>query len=255
MSADAIAPGLPPEPGLGEEPLSHFARVYALFCQGLFQQRPAGDYKWSDDDHISEIFVTDQVPIPRDNIERRPAIVTMRGQAQWGNTSLDQMRTVDARTGAKERTDLVACTMTLNCIAKMGTEAQRIAWILMRHLRDFRVMLQRVGGFHQVADNISVGPESPPGAIIAGEGDIEAVMVSVYSPFYFQWTERVTPLTAPSAQSIEAHLRAGIPQFPVDTQGLETEVRAGLRGPTIRGRPLVTNPETRVFPIEQTVKT
>lgn len=255
MPNESQAPGLPPFDALGEEPLYHFTRIYVLFLQGLFKQFAEGSYKWSDDDHLTEIVLTDQCPIPRDRIEQRPAIVAMRGPAQFANMTLDQMRTVDSRTGAKERTDLVSCTMSLNCIAKMGVEAQRIGWIVMRHLRDFRVMLQRAG-FHQLGDNLSMGPESPPGTIISGEGDTEAVMVTVYSPFFFQWTEKVTPLYAPLAQGIEAHIRAGIPQFPGGPTETEMqEVLAALSMPTIRGKLITPTIPDRRFPIEQTVKT
>jgi hypothetical protein len=255
MPTESQAPGLPPIEALGEEPLYHFTRVYLLFCQGLFKQFAEGMYKWSDDDHLTEIVITDQTPIPRDRIEQRPAIITMRGPAQFANMTFDQMRTVDSVTGAKERTDLVSCTMSLNCIAKFGTEAQRIAWLVMRHIRDFRVMLQRTG-FHQIGDNISMGPESPPGSIIAGEGDIEAVMVTVFSPFFFQWTEKVTPLYAPLAQNIEAHLWAGLPRFPTGPTEVEKqEVLAALSMPTIRGRLITPQIPERQFPIVQTVKT
>src|SRR3954463_8520027 len=208
MSAEAQAPGLPDPVGRGEEPLYHYTRIYLLFLQGLFKQFATGNYRWSDDETLSEIAITDQVPIPKDVIEKRPAIVTMRGPAQFANLSLDQMRKVNARTGMKERTDLIGCTMSLNCIAKQGVEAQRIGWIVMRHLRTFKEMIQRTG-FHKIADELSMSPESPPGALIAGEGDPEAVMVTVYSPFFVQWTEEVTPLYAPIAQVIQAHLRAG----------------------------------------------
>jgi hypothetical protein len=213
MPAEAQAPGLPDPVGRsGEEPLYHFTRIYLLFLPGPVQAVPEGQLPVvATTRHLTEIVITDQVPIPgRDRAasshrhDERPGSVRQPLSIRCGRWI--------ARTGMKERTDLIGCTMTLNCIAKMGPEAQRIAWIVMRHVRDFRVMLQRAG-FHQIGDNISMGPESPPGAIIAGEGDPEAVMVTVFSPFHFQWTEQVTPLYAPVAKNIEAHIKAGIPQW------------------------------------------
>jgi hypothetical protein len=254
MPAESQAPGLPPTLGHAEEPLYYATRTYALFLQGLFKQFPEGHYKWSDDDTLTEIVITDQVPIPRDRIEQRPALAVMRGPAQFANLTLDSMRSVDTRTGAKVRTDLISCTMSIHCVAKMGPEAQRIAWIVMRHLKDFRVMLQRAG-FHQIGDQLSLSPESAPGQIMPGEGDPEAVLVTIFSPFFVQWTEKVTPLFAPLAQNIEAHIKAGIPQFPAGTMGEEAEITLALNGPTLRGRPLVAPTPERTFPIEQTVKT
>lgn len=239
--------------GRGEDPLLHYTRIYLLFLQGLFKQFPAGCYRWAENEEDTEIMITDQAPIPRDRVEQRPAIATMRGPAQYANMTLDQMRNVDARTGEKERTDLVACTMTINCLAKEGLEAQRIAWIVMRHIRTFRVLIQR-SGIHQVGDNVSVGPESPAGALVQPEPDSEMVNVVVQSPFFFQWTEKTVPTDAPLVQNIEAHMRAGtLPPEALTTAAWETEVQA--KRPTIRGRPVqgVSVPITR--PIEVTVKT
>ncbi len=254
MPAEFQAPSLPDLVGHGEEPLYFATRTYVLFLQGLFKQFPEGSHKWSDDEQNTEIVITDQVPIPHDRLEQRPAIVVMRGPAQFANLSLDSMREVDMKTGAKVRTDLISCTMSINCISKFGPEAQRTAWIVMRHLKDFRVMLQRAG-FHQIGDQLSLSPESSPGQIMPGEGDLEGSMVTVFSPFFVQWTEKVTPLYAPLAQSIEAHIRAGIPQFPVGTQGEAAEIALKLNGPSLRGRLLVQTPPERDFPIQQTVKT
>lgn len=248
-----MSSGLVEPQGLGEEPLLHFTRVYLLFLQGLFAAFPTGSYHWSDDEKLSEIVITDQAPIPRERIEQRPAIVAMRGPTQFANLSLDQMRKVDMRTGAKERTDMMACTMSLNCIAKMGPETQRIAWIVMRHVRALKLLLQRAG-IHKVGDELSMTPESPPGAMVSGESDTEWVMITVHSPFFFQWTDVVTPANAPVVQSIEARLQtASLPPSAM-TQGHQ-ELMV-LSQPTIRGRAIqqAVTGHQRVGEITQTVK-
>ena len=254
MASDrSVHTGIRHPDGRAEDPLFHFTRVYLLFLQGLFKQFPSGCYKWAEHEDDSEIAITDQAPIPRARIEQRPGIVTMRGPAQYANISLDNMRNVDRKTGMKERTDLVACTMTINCIAKEGIEAQRIAWIVMRHLRSFKTLIQR-SGIHKVGDNVSVGPETPAGALVQPEPDTELVNVVVQSPFFFQWTERVTPTDAPLVQSIEAHMSAGtLPPAAVTTNAWVEEVQS--KRPTIHGRPLsgVSVPIDR--PIELVVKT
>ncbi len=245
--------GLVEPHGRGEEPLYHFTRIYLLFMQGLFEQFPSGSYRWSDDQKLSEIAITDQVPIPRERVEQTPHIVTMRGPAMYSNLSLDQLRQLDVKTGSKERTDLVACTMSLNCIAKLGPEAQRIAWILMRHIRTFKTTLQRAG-MHKIGDDLSMGPESPPGALVQSDGgDAEAVMVTVQSPFFFQWTEVVTPRDAPLLRNIEARLRTAV--LPVHVTGRQAQ--QDLSPPSIRGRTIASYPvvELNSEEITQTVKT
>jgi hypothetical protein len=256
MSNEQVMSGLVEPQGLAEEPLFYFTRVYLLFFQGLFRQFPEGSYRWSDDEKLSEIAITDQCPIPRDRIEQRPAIVTMRGGAQFANLTLDQMRHVDAHTGMKERTDLVACTMSLNCIAKHGLEAQRVGWIVMSHLRRFKELLQKTGRFHKIGDDVSISPESPPGAMVQGEGDSEFVMVTVQSPFYFQWTEQVTPADAVMLRSVEVHMRSAL--LPAQTEPGKQANRIALSAPTIRGRVIQPEAQTghqRVGEITQSVKT
>ena len=256
MSNEQVMSGLVEPQGRGEEPLFHFTRVYLLFLQGLFKQFPEGSYRWSDDAKLSEIVITDQAPIPRERIEQRPAIVAMRGPAQFANLSLDQMRKLDSRTGMKERTDIVACTMSLNCIAKMGPEAQRIAWIVMSRIRGMKELLQRAG-MHKVGDDLQIGPESPPGAMVAGEADPEWVMVTVQSPFYVQWTEQSTPADALSLRAVELHLQTARQPLASSSTAARAELREQLSPPTIRGRVLQTpaKERTHVGEITQTVKT
>jgi hypothetical protein len=234
MTTNFTAATLPDLPAYGDEPLDWHTRVYLIFVQGLFKQMQSGSWKWSDDEKLSEILITDQAPLPRERVEQRPAIVTMRGQAQFANMSLDNVRSVDWKTGKKERTDLVACTMSLVCIAKIDTEAQKIAWILMRHLRTFKSMLQKYGRMHKVGDEINISPVSPPiGSIIQGESTEEFVMCTVQSPFYFQWTESSTPTDGIMAREIDAQMFAAL--GPSDTTGVRQQTV--LRRPTVRGMP------------------
>jgi hypothetical protein len=261
MTAErSSVPGVPEPQGLGEDPFQFYTKVYLLFLQGLFNQFPSGSYRWTNDPKSSEIMITDQAPIPRDSLEQRPAIVTIRGAAQWANMTLDNVRNVDPVTGKKTRTDLIPCTMTLNCLAGAGPEAQRIGWIVMRHLRTFKELLQR-NRIHKVGDNVSISPETPPGALVSPEADAETVNVVVSSPFFFQWTEEVSPTDAHVVQSIEAHIHAqlGLPEAYL-TKAWEQNVKAKV--PTIRGVPLHgtsvpldDTPPEPIGTVEATVKT
>lgn len=252
---DQVASGLVEPQGLGEEPLYYCTRVFLTFLQGLFEQFPEGSYRWSDDEKLSEVAITDQVPIPKARVDQKPSIVIMRGPAQFANLTLDQMRKLNTLTGEKERTDLVSCTMTINVIARNGVECQRIAWIIFRHIRTFKTLIQR-HGIHKVGDELQIGPESPSGSFVE-ESDPAFVMVSVFAPFHFQWTETVRPLDAPLLRSMETRLRSALlPAAAVTTQG-SVAARAAYRTPGIRGR--VINPPNvghqRVGVITTTVKT
>lgn len=255
MPTDQTASGLVEPQGRGEEPLYFFTRVFLLFLQGLFEQMPTGSYKWSDDEKLSEIGITDQVPIPRERVEQKPQIVTMRGPAQFANLSLDQMRKLDVRTGEKERTDMISCTMTINCVAKNGVEAQRLAWIVARHIRTFKGILQRAG-MHKVGDDLQVTSETPPGTFVA-EGEPEWVMCSVFCPFFFQWTETSRPIDSMVLRSIEMKLQSALLPTAATTTAGSVEAQTALRTPSIRGR-VINQPtlnEQRVGNVTQTVKT
>lgn len=228
MSSERIAAGTPPPESMGEDPLLHVTRIFLLFLQGLFKQLEEGDWKWSEDEQLSEIVITDQVPVPRDRIEQRPAIVTMRGPVQFLNLSLDQVLTVDPHTGMKHRKDLCACTMSLNCIAKSGIEAQRMGWFVMSSIRNFKTLLQRAG-LHKVGDEMSVGPESSPGSLVTPEPDPEMSLVTVQVPCFFQWQVKMTPTDAVKLQEIEVHM--GVQPILSQTE---------LRPPSVRGMPIPT---------------
>ena len=251
MTTDFTTSGIPHPQGFSEEPLFFLTRVYLTFLQGLFKQFPEGCYTWSEDDKLTEVWITDQSPFPRDRIQQRPAIITMRGPAQFANLSLDNMQSLDRITGAKRRSDLVACTMSLNCVAKNGVEAQRIAWIVFTHIRRFKALLQR-HGIHKIGDAVSIGPESDPGTLITPESDTAAVLVTVQSPFFFQWTEEVTPTDRPLLNEVDLFLKARLGTV-VTTKVKEKD--PVFRRPTIRGRPIGESLIVVLDPtIEQEVK-
>ncbi len=255
MAAEQITPGLVEPQGLGEEPLYYATRVFLLFLQGLFKQFPEGSYRWSEDAKLSEIAITSQTPIPREQVGDKPTIVAARGPAQFANLSLDQMKSIDVHTGAKTRMDIISCTMSLNCLSKNSVEAQRIAWIVMRHVRAFKELIQRIGKLHKLGDEIQIGPESPPGALVTPEGDIEAALVTVQCPFFFTWQETVTPLANPLLRSIEAHIEARLPNPATLSTDAAVRMRSIIGAPTIRGRVIGVVGEFPSAPIKQTVKT
>lgn len=241
MTADrSSVPTVPDPQGFGEDPYLYFTKVYLTYLQGLFRQRPSGDWRWSESQDDTEIMITDQSPIPRDRVEERPAIVTMRGPTQFAGMTLDQLRSVDRKTGTREHTDLVTCTMTLNCIAKNGIEAQRLGWIVQRHLgiANGKRILQRYGIF-KIFDNIGCSGETPPGSLVAPEPTPEMVLVVVTSPFAFQWTERITPLDAPTFESAEVYMQTQLHPLPLEQELTKNrEVTSYRRQPTIRGVPI-----------------
>lgn len=257
MTADrSNTPSVPDPQGIGEDPYLYFTKIYLTYLQGLFRQFQPGSWKWSEDQDSTEIMITDQSPVPRDRIEERPAIITMRGPAQFAGMTLDQLQSVDRRTGTRQHTDLITCTMTLNCIAKNGLEAQRLGWIVQRHIgiANGKRLLQRYGIF-KVYDNIGCSGETPPGSLVAPEPTPEMIMVVVTSPFAFQWTERTTPLDAPTFEAAELHMQTNLHPLPLEQELTKNrEIETYKKIPTIRGVPIKGTP-IPITSIKTTVKT
>jgi len=257
MTADRSSiPSVPDPQGLGEDPYLYFTKVYLTYLQGLFRQRPSGSWRWSESQEDTEIMITDQAPIPHDQIEQRPAIVTMRGPSQFAGMTMDQLREIDRRTGTRTHTDMVTCTMTLNCISKNGLEAQRLGWFVQRHIgiANGKRLLQKYGIF-KIYDNIGCSGETPPGSLVAPEPTPEMTMTVVTSPFAFQWTERVTPLDAPTFEAAELHMEANLHPLPLEQELTKNrEVEIYHKRPTIRGIP-IQGTATPLTPIKTTVKT
>lgn len=252
MTSARQATGLPQPQGIGEEPLQYVTRVYLAFLQGIFSVFEAGAYRWSEDEQLSEINISDQSPFPFDRLEQRPAIVATMGPAQWANLSLDNLENLDFKTGKRRHSDLVSATMSLNVLAKMGPEARRLAWIVFSSIRRHNRLLQKNTGIHQVGNLMSMGQESAPGALVQPEADSEVVLVTVSSPFFFKWTEEITPLDAAKASAIQANLQATIDMTPTSKLA-EAEVL--LRRPTFRGTPLPDGYPLDRQPLVQKMKT
>lgn len=237
MSDSIRVRGGAPEPqGPGEDPLYHYNRLLVRFLQLVFGSFDEGKYYWDVGSELTNITITDQASLPREAIEQRPAILVSRGPAVFGNLSMDQFNgptfkkgvfvpNSDPETGAKRYTDLISSSATYNCLSSEGVEAQRIAWIAAMATRRLKKSLMHAG-MHRVGEDVSIGTETPPGAIVAGDAR-EIILVPVTVPFYFQdfWT--VEPADKVLLKNIDIAVRSTI-NFSVTDHA--------LNAPAINGR-------------------
>lgn len=226
---ERVIKGELPVQGVGEDPLYHYSRVFALFLQAVFGHFEKGHNRWTADEQATEIIITEQAPIGREVVERRPAIVLALGPAGSANISLDQMMSTNQMTQRRLHTDLMSCTMSLNVLAKEGPEARRIAWQCFRFIRAFKRELMKAG-MHRVGEEMQIGSESAPGAIISPESDSEMVMVTVSVPFYFQDFWAVEPTDKNLLTQVILAVRSEM-NYP--------SAESTLRGPAMNGKPLV----------------
>lgn len=221
--SERVPQGVPQPQGVGEDPLTHYTRVFVRFLQVLFETFEKGAYHFDLDEKSSDITISDQATIKKEEVEKRPAILVARGALSLTNISMDQFSgpilqkdaqgktffkpNLDAKSGARRHTDLSSCVMTYNCISKEGLEAQRIAWICGYFTRALKRTLMKTG-IHRVGEEIQFGAESSPGAIVQPDSN-EIVMVSVSVPFYFQDSWSVEPVDKLLLKHVEVALRSG----------------------------------------------
>ncbi len=188
--------------GKGEDPLYYYTLVYLSFLQGLFRTFPTGAWKYSEDDEITEIIIADQASKTREEI---PRIITMRGPAQFYPLSFYNILDRDTKTEQKHTSFLICSSMAINCIAKNGIEAQKLALTVANGIVVFKHLLQ-TKGFHKIDHALIIGPETVAQAIFSPEVIPEGVMVTVQSPFYIRYTIRATPTDNPLLKGINTYM-------------------------------------------------
>jgi len=203
MAAEVILtrdfPDIPRE----RDPLFFFTLLFLSFIQGLFKQRPEGEYKYSEDENITEIIIADQVTAAKETV---PRIITARGPANYMTLFCDDMVKRSMRTDERKRTSLISIPMTINCISKMGVEAQELAFFIAHNIWSHRILLQQ-HGIHKIDRNFSISPETPTDAIFAPSVVPEGIMVSLIVPFYVRWTVTTVPNNAPKLREIDNYIK------------------------------------------------
>lgn len=224
--SERIVTGLPQAQGPGEDPLYHYTRLFVRFLQLVFGSFEKGNYHWDEDEALTDVLISDQAVSGRDVAEKRPAIIVMRGPANFAGLAMDQFHSYDPSTGARTHTDLVSCSVTYNCLSSEGVEAQRLAWISMMATRRLKRTLMRAG-LHRVGEEVAMGPESPPGALIQGD-PAEITLVTVSVPFFFQDAWSVEPVDKVLLKNIDLAL----------TSKASDDVSPTLKEPGMNGREL-----------------
>lgn len=231
------------EKGVGEDALTHYLRLFTRFLQVVHATWDKSNYRWAPDDKNTDIIIQGEGSVNKEVVERRPAIVVSRSPAAWGNVSMDQfagpLRVRDPRTGAisytansdvdtgaRRHTDLVSATITFNALSKEGLEAARIAWFCSYATRVLKKSLMKAG-IHRVGEDIQIGSESPPGALVQPDST-EIICVPVYVPFYFQNTYTISPKDKILLNQVDIALSSEV--------GYPAQGAVPIRDPGINGR-------------------
>lgn len=214
-------------------PLIHSRRVVITFLQGLFAEMPAGGYRWNQDSKLTEIVITDVMPVDLDAIGYLPAITCSRGPAQFGRMFIDDLQHENPFTGERRHSDMLSMMLSINCIADKKLVAEHLSWVVGRHLWILRdLLIQR--GFHEIGRGARFEPATAAGEMITGTGKDDWRRASVIMPTYYRYSDWVAPASATKLAGIIFHMETTIPEFRVSPAVI------GLVGTGI-GRPMDTD--------------
>jgi len=164
-------------------------RAWVSWLKSIFGARPPGSYKWSPDQSATDIVIVDQGPIQLESPNLRPSIITMMGASTWAGQGMTTMLTLDNLADGVPITyqGLINAAFSINFIAKEGAEARKIAYYVFRLLPVFEKVLQKMG-LHGVVNNLVLGQETSPGALVQGSSMSEWKMVPLQAPFFIKDT-------------------------------------------------------------------
>lgn len=173
------------------EPDVWLARRIVQFVQDSFRDVPVGSFRFTNDES-SEIWITDELPLGRSVLSRRPALQISLGGFQAGNVGLDQRLSYNIATGERQHVELYHAQLTVHVHARSADTVKRLARMVCRMIQEQRHVLLRVAELHYLGPQISVSGLSPPGALLQGAGEMESVLTSVTVPFGFveRWSAR-----------------------------------------------------------------
>jgi len=125
---------------------------------------------------------------------------------------MDNLVSSIGSTGSRRHTDLLQGSFTINCLARLGLEAEKLALLVAKAIKMHRRMLQQAG-FFQIGQQISIGPESPAATIYPGGSDEDYVMVGVTFPCFWQETWNVTPSGLEALNSVKLTVQSITTKF------------------------------------------
>lgn len=164
--------------------------MFAGFLQSFFKTQAR--YKWDSNIQLTKIIIADKNAIDIGVVERRPSVIISRGNLGWayatrgqgalGHTAKGRTTVGSLATGQEEDstvTDLIRGSITINCIAKYGLQAEELANLVFFALSGNKdKFFDR--GIHSLT-GLAIGEES----ILRSNSDIELTAVPVSLQFSF----------------------------------------------------------------------
>lgn len=210
-----------PESSFRYGPLRHARNVFVSFVKGLFKAAPPGAYHWSDDDTLSEIFITGESTVDASTVGQRPVVTFVRGPIRLFGTGHGDTESVDPRDGTEQKSALIPGTMSINCSSRVDLESEQIAWNIFEYIWLLRHLL--IGkGFFDIG-RPEMGAPTKSGEVVLEDQGKEWWTTAVLVPWHLERTSKFTPLGQQVLQNIITELQSTFSPvvFPDPPQGLQ----------------------------------
>lgn len=149
-------------------------RIFLSFFQAFFAQH--SKYTWTSSVD-TKILILDKYSMDMAPLDKKPAIIVSRGYMRFMGTSIGQKLRQSLYSDNVTYTDLLAGSMTFNCLAKNGLVCEELALTVRNCLIGFRKQLLQ-NGIHTI-NSIVVGEEST----VRADSDLVLQVVPVQIEF------------------------------------------------------------------------
>lgn len=142
------------------------------------------DYLFNRNMAESKVLIADKYTINLEEVEKRPAIVVMRGPQSWGRRGLDQFLQWEGPNTGRRHTDLVQGTFNITCMSRQGLEAETLAHCVFGFFSFFKGPIREaIQGVHDI-QGVILGEE----LVARSDSDIDVSVVPVTVSLLFQWS-------------------------------------------------------------------
>jgi hypothetical protein len=135
--------------GPGADPGGFVKDVVLAILQKFFYDHT--EFTFSYDDEQTKIRIADIYAENLKKLELRPAVLAKREDLRWRQVAINQFLTQSGPSMADKFTDILDSRLTLNCVAREGLEAERLAGIVFMFFTQFRNALRQLKFVHEIS--------------------------------------------------------------------------------------------------------
>ena len=158
--------------------------VLSLLQEFFTNEKNAGEFLYNRDVSLSKILIADKYTINLEDVDKKPAIVVIRGAQAWGRRGIDQFLGWEGKNVGERRTDLVQGSFNCTCLSRQGLEAETLAHIVFSFFTYFKsVIRDGVKGIHDI-QGVVLGEELSA----KSDSDHDVSVVPVQLSLLLQWS-------------------------------------------------------------------